>query len=164
MGQTAKAGWDLLIKSRLEVPPSKCQGVGQEKKFLGAWWISGATAVPDETLSAIGKGQITSKETALYVQDTPWIEMKKPTVTMSGGQPQTSNPDAQSQLSQEERNPKMSRASLSPCSIDEKGWLALLIFLALVKWYFQVLPTKPFNAEANSIHGIGLWSKGQTIY
>lgn len=35
VGQTAKAGWDLLTKSRLEVPPSKCQGIGQEKKFSG---------------------------------------------------------------------------------------------------------------------------------
>lgn len=91
--------------------------------------------MPDDTLSAVEKGQIPSKETTLYAQDTPWIEMKKPTMSTSGGQPQTSNPNAQSQLSQGKRNPKMSRASLSPCSTDE-GWLALLIFLALVKWYF----------------------------
>ena len=40
--QTAEAIWDLLTKNGLDVPPSKCQGPGQEIKFLGAWWIAGA--------------------------------------------------------------------------------------------------------------------------
>ena len=63
--QTAEAIWDLLTKNGLDVPPSKCQGPGQEIKFLGAWWIAGAVAVPDDVLSTIGKGLIANNKTEL---------------------------------------------------------------------------------------------------
>ena len=53
----AETIWNLLVKNGLDIPSSKCQGPGQEIKFLGAWWIAGAVAVPDDTLSAIEKGQ-----------------------------------------------------------------------------------------------------------
>lgn len=53
----AEAIWNLLIKNGLDIPLSKCQGPGQVIKFLGAWWIAGAVVVPDNTLSAIEKGQ-----------------------------------------------------------------------------------------------------------
>ncbi|KAK4808438.1 hypothetical protein QYF61_004891 [Mycteria americana] len=56
VGQGAKAIWNLLTKNGLDIPLSKCQGHRQEAKFLGAWWIAGAIAVPNDTLSAIEKG------------------------------------------------------------------------------------------------------------
>ncbi|GAB0203336.1 hypothetical protein GRJ2_002799200 [Grus japonensis] len=65
VGQVAKVIWDLLTKNRLDISPSKCQGPGQEIKFLGAWWIAGAVAVPDDTLSAIEKGQTPGNKTEL---------------------------------------------------------------------------------------------------
>ncbi|GAB0208422.1 pol-like protein ENS-3 [Grus japonensis] len=65
VGQVAKVIWDSLTKNGLDIPPSKCQGPGQEIKFLGAWWIAGAVAVPDDTLSAIEKGQTPGNKTEL---------------------------------------------------------------------------------------------------
>ncbi|KFV44251.1 hypothetical protein N341_11433, partial [Tyto alba] len=56
---------DLLTKNGLDIPPSKCQGPGQEIKFLGGWWVAGAVAVLDDTLSAIEKGQIPGKKVEL---------------------------------------------------------------------------------------------------
>lgn len=48
VGQVAEAIRNLLVNNGLDVPSSKCQGLGQEFKFLGAWWVSGAVVVPDQ--------------------------------------------------------------------------------------------------------------------
>lgn len=55
----------LLIKAGLGVPASKCQGPGQEIKFLGTWWIAGAIAVPEDTMSNTKKGQTPRNKTEL---------------------------------------------------------------------------------------------------
>ncbi|NXV53434.1 TF29 protein, partial [Uria aalge] len=65
LGQVAEAICNLLTKNGLDIPPSKCQGPRQEVKFPGAWWIAGAVAVPDDTLSAIEKGQTPGNKTEL---------------------------------------------------------------------------------------------------
>ncbi|KGL80367.1 hypothetical protein N309_02278, partial [Tinamus guttatus] len=54
--ETAQTVWQLLTDHDMEVPPSKCQSPAQEVKFLGALWLSGAAAVPDDTLTVIEKG------------------------------------------------------------------------------------------------------------
>ncbi|NXX72937.1 POL3 protein, partial [Spizella passerina] len=58
VGSVAKAIWELLTQNGLDIPSAKCQGPGQEIKFLGAWWVAGAVAVPADTLEEIEKGQI----------------------------------------------------------------------------------------------------------
>ncbi|NXJ44450.1 POL3 protein, partial [Ciconia maguari] len=65
VGQVAGAIWNLLTKNGLDIPPSKCQGPGQEDKFLGANWIAGATAVPDNTLLAIDRITAPNNKTEL---------------------------------------------------------------------------------------------------
>ena len=65
VGQVAEIIWDLLTKNGFDIPPSKCQGPGQEIKFLEAWWVAGAIAVPDDTLSVIEKGQIPGNKVEL---------------------------------------------------------------------------------------------------
>lgn len=62
VGQVAEAIWNLLMKNGLEVLPSKCQGARQEMKFLGAWSIASAVAVPGDTLSATEKWQTPGNE------------------------------------------------------------------------------------------------------
>lgn len=41
----------------LEVPETKCQGLAQEVKFLGVWWIKRAASVPEDTLEKMEHGQ-----------------------------------------------------------------------------------------------------------
>ncbi|KAK4815369.1 hypothetical protein QYF61_001357 [Mycteria americana] len=64
VGQVADTIWNLLTDG-LDIPPSKCQGPGQEIKFLGAWWIAGAIMVPDDVLLAIEGGQTLNSKTEL---------------------------------------------------------------------------------------------------
>ncbi|KFO91729.1 hypothetical protein N320_00818, partial [Buceros rhinoceros silvestris] len=61
----ADAIWKSLTEAGLDVPVSKCQGPGQEVKFLGMWWIAGAIAVPQDTLPAIEEGQAPRDKTEL---------------------------------------------------------------------------------------------------
>lgn len=51
---TMKNICETLIELGLEILESKCQGLAQEVKFLGVWWIKGATSVPMDTLKKNG--------------------------------------------------------------------------------------------------------------
>lgn len=51
VGQVAKTIWNLLTENGLDILPSKCQGPGQDIKFLGAWWIVESITIPDDVLS-----------------------------------------------------------------------------------------------------------------
>lgn len=65
VGQVAETIWNLLTCNALNIPPSKCQGPGQEIKFLGAWWMAETVVVPNDALSAIEKGQTPDSRTEL---------------------------------------------------------------------------------------------------
>ncbi|NXM33553.1 TF26 protein, partial [Oxyruncus cristatus] len=54
---TMKTIQEALTELGLEVPEAKCQGLAQEIRFLGVWWIKGAASVPPDTLDKTEHGQ-----------------------------------------------------------------------------------------------------------